>query len=238
MSKICPKCKIEKDGFLYSPSQLLKSGGWCKACNKEYYKQKSKEYRLNNKEKIVAYKKKWCLDNKSAKSLSNKDYRLNNKEKISSYKKVWYQKNKSKIDSNRRSFIRNKYNNDPFFKLRTNISLEIRNALKISNSSKHGESITKYLPYSIQELKTHLEQQFEPWMTWDNHGKYSVKIWDDKIPSTWTWNIDHIMPQSILPYQSMEDENFKKCWAPDNLRPLSAKQNIIDGNRSSQTYCE
>jgi len=29
----------------------------------------------------------------------------------------------------------------------------------------------------------------------------------------------------------MEDENFKKCWALENLRPLSAKQNIIEGNR-------
>jgi hypothetical protein len=27
----------------------------------------------------------------------------------------------------------------------------------------------------------------------------------------------------------MDDENFKKCWALENLRPYSAKQNIIDG---------
>src|SRR5690606_32326486 len=31
----------------------------------------------------------------------------------------------------------------------------------------------KYLPYNIQELKSHIESQFEPWMTWDNLGKYS-----------------------------------------------------------------
>jgi len=29
----------------------------------------------------------------------------------------------------------------------------------------------------------------------------------------------------------MEDENFKKCWSLDNLRPLSAKINILDGNK-------
>lgn len=29
----------------------------------------------------------------------------------------------------------------------------------------------------------------------------------------------------------MEDEEFKKCWALSNLRPYSAKQNIIDGAR-------
>ena len=36
-------------------------------------------------------------------------------------------------------------------------------------------------------------------------------------------------PVCDLPYQSMADENFRKCWALDNLRPLSAKQNIMDG---------
>lgn len=27
----------------------------------------------------------------------------------------------------------------------------------------------------------------------------------------------------------MKDEDFKKCWALSNLRPLCAKQNLIDG---------
>lgn len=72
--------------------------------------------------------------------------------------------------------------------------------------------------------------QFEPWMTWGNHGRYS-KLWNDNDSLTWTWQIDHIISQSKLPYTSMTDENFKKCWALENLRPLSAKQNIIKGDR-------
>jgi len=28
----------------------------------------------------------------------------------------------------------------------------------------------------------------------------------------------------------MENEAFKECWALTNLRPYSAKQNIIDGS--------
>ena len=47
--------------------------------------------------------------------------------------------------------------------------------------------------------------------------------------STWTWQIDHIILRADLLYTSMEDENFKKCWALSNLRPYSAKQNILDG---------
>jgi len=28
----------------------------------------------------------------------------------------------------------------------------------------------------------------------------------------------------------MQDENFKKCWALQNLRPLDAKSNMLDGS--------
>ena len=54
----------------------------------------------------------------------------------------------------------------------------------------------------------------------------------DGDPSTWKWNIDHITPQSDLLFTEMShdpESNFQKCWALSNIRPLSAKQNIIDG---------
>jgi len=75
------------------------------------------------------------------------------------------------------------------------------------------------------------EKQFESWMSWNNHGIYNKKIWDDNSPLTWAWQIDHIVPHSSFKYTSMEDQAFKDCWALSNLRPYSAKQNIIDGNR-------
>jgi hypothetical protein len=71
-------------------------------------------------------------------------------------------------------------------------------------------------------------------MNWDNQGVYNAKTWNDEDQSTWKWQIDHIIPQSDLPYYSMEDENFKKCWALENLRPLSAKQNVLDGTRRTR----
>ena len=68
-------------------------------------------------------------------------------------------------------------------------------------------------------------------MNWNNYGKYNAKKWDDKNPKTWTWNIDHIIPQFRLPFNSIKHKNFKKAWALKNLRPYSAKQNILDGVR-------
>lgn len=119
--------------------------------------------------------------------------------------------------------------NDPAFRIKSNISRRIREILKQNNSSKKGKTILNYLGYSIHELKKHLESQFEPWMTWNNYGQYRKLYWDDHNINTWTWQIDHIIPQSKLQYISMDDENFQICWSLKNLRPLSAKQNFLEG---------
>jgi hypothetical protein len=136
--------------------------------------------------------------------------------------------------------------NKPEFKLRVRISSMIWEALKLNESSKNNESCLKYLTFSTKILKDHFKKLFSAtenlvpphitydredrvWMTWDNWKKYSVKTWDDNDPNTWVWNLDHIIPQSDLPYTNMNDDNFKKCWDLSNLRPLSAKQNIKDG---------
>lgn len=143
--------------------------------------------------------------------------------------KTYYEINKDKIikRQNKNESIRRK--TDLSFRLRKNLSRAIRFNLKKNFSSKNRSSCLLHLEYTMLELKNHLEKQFEPWMTWNNYGRFDPNSWDDNESSTWTWCIDHIIPQSDLPFQSMTDDNFKKCWALGNLRPLSSKQNHIDG---------
>ena len=136
-----------------------------------------------------------------------------------------YKKNLDRLNGQ----IKWKLKNDPSYKLRKNISYAVWEALKKNASSKQNESILKYLPYTIDQLKQHLERQFEWWMSWDNWGIYDAKSWDDSDSSTWKWQIDHIIPQSMLRYNHMSEDNFQRCWALNNLRPLSAKKNILDG---------
>lgn len=112
---------------------------------------------------------------------------------------------------------------DATFRLRKAVSTSIHFRLKKLNTSKRGQRSFDKLGYTAQQLKEHLESQFEPWMNWENYG---VCVDDKK-----TWHIDHIYPHSLLPYSSMDDENFKKCWALENLRPLEAKANIAKGNK-------
>lgn len=143
--------------------------------------------------------------------------------------KIYREDNKEEIKNRRNRSVKQKRQTDPAFKIKSNVSRAIRHIFKKNNSSKLGEPILRYLQYTAQELKIHLEKQFEPWMNWNNYGKYVKNKWNDYDQSTWTWNIDHIIPQSDLPYTSMKDENFKKCWSLSNLRPLASKINFIDG---------
>lgn len=126
--------------------------------------------------------------------------------------------------STRRSWQKLKEQTDITFKLKRRIGALIRSKIK-----KCTNSSNTVLGYSIQELRTHLESLFEPWMSWDNWGRYNPQTWDDLDSKTWTWQIDHIIPISSFKIKTIGDEEFKNGWALNNLRPFSAKANILKG---------
>ncbi len=130
-----------------------------------------------------------------------------------------YQKYKKTINKNRHARIQN----DPILKMRKWVSSGIYSALKNSGSSKRGLSVMSALPYSIEDLVKHIESLWEPWMSWDNHGKFTHK--------QKTWQIDHVYAQSLLPFDSLDHPNFLKCWSLENLRPLESIKNLEKGNK-------
>jgi hypothetical protein len=210
----------------------------CKICVSEQRKQ----YRKNNKEKIKQSNKIWRDSNKDYIKQTNKiyyrqcilsqkrTYYVNNKKSISLNKKIYYQRNKTSIIAKNTIYIRKRRQNNIEYKLRCNLSKNITRVLRKYVKFNCRCSSILYLPYTFKALKEHIESLFEYWMTWDNWGSYNAKNWNNDDPNTWKWQLDHIIPQSELPYDNMEHPNFKKCWALDNLRPYSAKQNIIDGS--------
>ena len=223
--KTCKNCGFIGDNINFR-------GFICKKCEKI---RKHIDYEKNI-DKIKERTKTWALNNKDKVNKMHREYKDKNRDKVRKEGREYYYKNKEKYKINankpsnkikKREYKKNRLKNDPVYKLRENISCIIRAMLKRNGSSKRGSSFTKHLPYTIEELKLYIESLFEPWMNWDNWGIYNSETWIDGDESTYTWQLDHIYPQSKLPYSSMEDENFKKCWALDNLRPLSAKQNNI-----------
>lgn len=210
--------------------------------NKPVFKEKAAQYYQENREEILDRVHEYATENPDKIKENKKQYYEENKEVILENQKTYYVENLPVIKERAREYrlthkeernrhSKDRYDNDPAFKLRILVSTAVGKFLKGAGSSKNGKSTSKYLPYTIEELRVHLEKQFEPWMNWNNQGKYDSQTWDDNDQTTWTWNIDHIVPQSKLTYTSLDEDSFQKAWALSNLRPLSAKQNIMDGNR-------
>jgi len=220
---------------------------WAKN-NSEKIKKNYKQWVKNNIEKVILYKRKWYKKNleklkeKYKKYNQNnrekikeqkKEYYKNNKEKIKEKSKKWYQNNSEKIKENARKWAKNnrkkinkhrcnRKKTDIHFKLRGIISCLIRMRLKNRLLNKNGKSTWSFLPYTVDDLIKHLESLFESWMNWQNYGK-----------KRGYWTIDHIKPDSLFNYKSVEDEEFQKCWALDNLQPMEYIENIKKGKKIS-----
>lgn len=141
-------------------------------------------------------------------------YKKNRDRKLES-RRQWGIRNKE----HRKEYDNNRRKNDPKLRIRKNISRAVSFFITKNNGNKNRSSILNHLPYKIEELKIHLEKQFESWMNWDNYGPSNRE--------RRTWQIDHIIPQNELQYDSMSHPNFLKSWALENLRPLESIKNIL-----------
>lgn len=191
---------------------------------------------LKHREKILAKLKEDREINPDKHKVSSEKYR--NKPEIKSkrkeYDKLYRVLHREKRTLSKRNAEIKRLAKDPAFRLRKMLKNSIYVALKRNKSTKNNLSILKHLPYSMEELKQHLESQFESWMNWNNWGIYDPKSWNDNDSSTWTWQIDHIVHHSNFRYTSMDDEAFQKCWSLANLRPLNSKQNILENTPSKR----
>ena len=117
-----------------------------------------------------------------------------------------------KTKKNRRKYEKKRRQEDKTYRISKSMSIMIWQALK---NGRIFKSWDKYLSYSVDELKAHLENQFREGMYWDNYGE---------------WHIDHIKPRSSFKYESENDIEFKECWKLENLQPLWASENMYKGN--------
>jgi len=148
------------------------------------------------KEKKKIYQKNWYLKNAEIKKKKRLVYYYKNKNK------KWYKKMRAKHS-------RNLYQNNFESKLKTILRVRLIHAL---NGKLKNESALNLLGCNTQWLWQHLEKQFKPGMTRENHGE---------------WHIDHIKPCAEFDLNNPEEQ--KKCFHFSNLQPLWAKENISKG---------
>ena len=116
-----------------------------------------------------------------------------------------YRKTRSEIN---RRYWKDRRSVDVIFRIKNNMRNRVNSLLK---GNIKESSIIDYIGLSIEDLKKHLESQFQPGMTWDNYGKGG-------------WHIDHIVPCSKFDFSKEED--LKKCWHYSNLQPLWEEDNL------------
>jgi len=97
----------------------------------------------------------------------------------------------------------------PKVRLNLRISKAIRESLV---NGKVGRRWPDLVPYSLSDLKAHLERNFKPGMNWDRFMRGEI-------------HIDHAVPLAKFNFSCPEDIEFKRCWALENLMPEWASVN-------------
>lgn len=174
-----------------------------------------KKYRAANGEQILDKAKKYYMKNKNKK----REYVLKNKLKIAlrmkEYRLRYEPLNKEKINFRKKKYNTKRYHMDKLFKLKKLVSSRFHKFIRYNRHTK------EYLPYSLKQLKEHIESQFTPEMSWENHGTY--------------WHIDHITP---LSWFKTEEELINKGWALNNMQPLPKELNMRKNNYNNKTLEE
>jgi hypothetical protein len=191
---------IKREEILFKQKEKykrLKKLGLLKKYDSEYYK-KNKEKALENQRRYRATEKGKIKDLK---------YRKKRGSKISAN---FFQRNKKRILE--KKYLRLK--TDSNFKMKHVLGVRIRKVLK--GIIKKSESTQILVGCTIEELWIHLEKQFKPGMTKENHGK---------------WHVDHIKPCSSFDLTKASEQ--RECFHYTNLQPLWASENLSKGNRIS-----
>ena len=185
--------------------------------------ERNRRWKKANRDKVRAARKRYAIKYPEKVKQESMVFRQEHPE----YAKKWYTKHKeeakewwqnrseeqkaAKAEYNK-NWKNKQYTENTVYRLRIIISTSMMRSIKKNKTNKR---LYRYLGYTIEELKEHLEHQFEDWMNWDNLGLTANKEKE-------TWQVDHIIPVNTFNIKEIGDEEFRKCWALDNLRPLDS----------------
>lgn len=197
-----------------------------------------KEYRLRNLERENARTKKWQEENKEKFSATLKAYakahpevnkaaakRQREKHKndpVWHARKAEWAKNKRLSDpeaarEKSRKYAtaeyERRYGKDTNYTLRRKLRCTVVKRLKQQDARKTASTFD-LIGCSIDELKLHLQKQFQPGMHWNNYGYRG-------------WHIDHRIPLSS--FDLLDPAQQKLAFSYQNLQPLWAAENMAKG---------
>jgi hypothetical protein len=184
--------------------------------NRKEYQEK---WRKENREHLAQWHRDYRKKNPESNKINTKNYRKNNPEKSKQSTKKYKDRNKDKVEAYRKKYKTRKNElqkikktTDPLFALSTKIRQTILKSL--GRKTKGSSRTEEILGCSFSEFKKYIESKFQPWMSWDNRGKYNGEL-------NYGWDLDHIMPLA----SAKTEKEIIALNHHTNFQPLCSKIN-------------
>lgn len=192
--------------------EYMENGG------RESTKERMRKWRKNNPDKVSIKNEQhkiYMQQTKEERSAARKKHYEKNKERLKEKQREYLDKNREKIRESRRGYyreyMRKRRENDPTFKVLTRMRDFNRRCVEAIRGVKNWRTAT-ILGYTPDELRLHIESQWQDGMSWENYGE---------------WHIDHI--KSIKQHLNEGIDDIKIINALTNLQPLWAFDNLSKG---------
>jgi hypothetical protein len=201
---VCKKCNEDLEIAEFSKDRSRKSGfhPYCKKCNSSAMS----NWLSRNKEHISNYHKALYAANPDKFKKESFDRRRTLKGKETYNKSI----KKYRASGKLAAYERKKKIEDPEYKLLHVLRNKLLHIVKKQGVAKSNRAII-LTGCSKQELKQHLESQFQPGMSWDNYGKGG-------------WVIDHIKPCAAFDFTDPKQQ--EECFHYTNLQPMWEIENM------------
>lgn len=194
--KHCPTCDTYKnlDEYNVQSSSWDKLARMCRDCSNTFKKN------TRNKQKDQEYLQKY-VESGRRREVSQKRY----------------QERREEILKRCAAYNTKRYREDPVYRMTVlNRTRAKREMEKIKNNTCPPLSRSTLHGCTYDELKKHIEGQFEEGMTWENHGIHG-------------WHLDHVIPVSS--FDMTNEEDVRMCFHYSNLQPLWAADNLEKSNK-------
>lgn len=227
--KRCAQCGEEKEASSFNKRSSSKDGlrSACRTCElakqKDYYqrnsemrKKRSLEYYRDNKDYYKAKFAERLVDEEKSTidKARKKKWKQENKDKVAEQKRRHAAKHRAKLNLYKNNYNKRRCATDPTYKAARWARNNVYRAMKNKNVT-----TLDIVGCSFDELRKHIEAQFLPGMTWDNHGR-----------GRGCWHIDHIIPLCKFSESEMRLANHYT-----NLAPLWEHDNLSKGGRFTAT---
>jgi hypothetical protein len=263
MNKTCSRCKTEKDYSEFMKCSAKKNGvgSWCNECSREHARikhienkavnnKKSREWKINNPQKVKESLAKWRSEHSKEIKEYSKLYAQSHKEEIKEYEertkefrakkaKEYRVNNKSQAKKTRDAWIaaNPEKKREALKRWRAANPEKDRESMQRANK-KRGENIKHRISGSISRgMRGSLfDSKAKAGRHWETLVDYTVdqlKVHLEKLftpEMNWdnygsVWEIDHKIPVSVHNFEKPEDLDFRICWSLKNLQPLEKFKN-------------